>query len=343
MKLLIAVDKSRIKYLEPLVKELVKYNIKCKIIDDLEIYDNSLFSKKILRWFNTPSKFNQIIKDYSPDFIFTERTSHFSSLVLKTNIPLIIFIRGNMWIESEIAKKTIHTSIEKKIEIDLKNRIREKCFKNKSTIILPICNYLTEIIKNRYPNKNIKTCYQGIEIDFRAKPQPDLPYTLTGFLSIGDWQYVGDAVTRTTDEDQNVISTETQDVDGGKVGDAAQFTAGLGIDMKLAENVSFDTDVRFYDELYSDVGAVKENLLLPSFHVWDAGFSYKMYLGADDEKSLNIRVNVNNVSDAVYLSELRTNIAAGEGSGELYNGIDTANQGYFGLGRTWNVGLRYKF
>jgi len=192
-------------------------------------------------------------------------------------------------------------------------------------------------------NEGVEQLHSGIEIDFRAKPQPDLPYTLTGFLSIGDWQYVGDAVTRLTDEDQNVISTETQDVDGGKVGDAAQFTAGLGVDMKLAENLSFDTDVRFYDELYSDVGAVKENLLLPSFHIWDAGLSYKMYLGADDEKSLNIRINVNNVSDAVYLSELRTNIAAGEGSGELYNGIDTANQGYFGLGRTWNVGLRYKF
>ena len=167
MKLLIAVDKSRIKYLEPLVKELVKYNIKCKIIDDLEIYENSLFSKKILRWFYTPSKFKQIINNYSPDFIFTERShSHFTSLVLKTSIPLIIFIRGNMWIESDIAKKIKHTSIEKKIEIGLKNIIREKCFKNESTIILPICNYLTEIIKNKYPKKNIKTFYQGIETDF---------------------------------------------------------------------------------------------------------------------------------------------------------------------------------
>ena len=153
--------------MEPLIKELVKYNIKCKIIDDLEIYDNSIFSKKILRWFNTPSKFKQIINNYSPSFIFTERShSHFTSLVLKTNIPLIIFIRGNMWIESDIAKKTTHTSIEKKIEIGLKNIIREKCFKNKSTIILPICNYLTEIIKNKYPKKNIKTFYQGIETDF---------------------------------------------------------------------------------------------------------------------------------------------------------------------------------
>ena len=53
--------------------------------------------------------------------------------------------------------------------------------------------------------------------------------------------------------------------------------------------------------------------------------------------------SVNNVFDNVYLSELNSNIAAGEGTGVLYNGIDTANQGYFGFGRTWNVGLRYNF
>ena len=166
LRIIFAIDKSRFDYLLPLTNFLSKNNIECKIINDLDIYDNSLFSKKILRWLYTPSKFKQIINNYLPDFIFTERTSHFSSLVLKTNIPLIIFIRGNMWIESEIAKKTIHTSITKKIELDFKNRITEKCFKNKSTIILPICNYLTEIIKNRYPKKNIKTFYQGIEVDF---------------------------------------------------------------------------------------------------------------------------------------------------------------------------------
>ena len=46
LKILFAVDKSRVKYLEPFVKELVKHNIESKIIDDLKIYDNSLFSKK---------------------------------------------------------------------------------------------------------------------------------------------------------------------------------------------------------------------------------------------------------------------------------------------------------
>jgi len=173
-----------------------------------------------------------------------------------------------------------------------------------------------------------------------ANPQPDVPYTLKGFLSIGDWIYEGDAITRVQDEDQNVLETETQDVDGGKVGDAAQFTAGLGLDVDLADRLSFDSDIRFYDELYANVGAVKENLKLPNYHVVDMGLSYKMFVS---EGTLDVRLNVNNVFDKVYISELRSAIAAGDGTGVLYNGIDTANQGYFGLGRTWNVGLRYNF
>ena len=189
-------------------------------------------------------------------------------------------------------------------------------------------------------SEGVSQLHQGVEITFMANPQPDVPYTLKGFLSIGDWIYEGDAITRTQDEDQNVLETETQDIDGGKVGDAAQFTAGLGIDVDLADRLSFDSDIRFYDELYANVGAVKENLELPNYHVVDMGLSYKMFVS---EGTLDIRLNVNNVFDNVYISELRSAIAAGDGTGVLYNGIDTANQGYFGLGRTWNVGLRYNF
>lgn len=163
LKILFAIDKNRFEYIQPFAKELSKNNIQCKISDDLGIYDNSFFSKKILRWFFVPKKFKKLINEFSPDFIFTERTSHFSSLVLKTEIPLIIFIRGNMWVESDFARKTLHNSLQKQIEIFLKNKIREKCFRKKSTVILPICDYLTTIVKNKYPEKNIKTLYQGIE------------------------------------------------------------------------------------------------------------------------------------------------------------------------------------
>lgn len=191
-------------------------------------------------------------------------------------------------------------------------------------------------------NEGVEQLHQGVEWDFRWKPQPDMPYNLTGFVSVGDWVYQGNVVNRVVDEDQNVIDTFESDVDGGKVGDAAQFTAGMGIDVQLAERWSMDSDIRFYDNLYADVGAVKENLKVPSYHVVDMGMSYKMYVG-EDSNSLNIRLNINNLFDRVYINELRTNIAAGDGTGVLYDGIDTANQGYFGLGRTWNVGLRYRF
>ena len=189
-------------------------------------------------------------------------------------------------------------------------------------------------------SEGVTQVHQGVEVSFSAKPQEDVPYTIKGFLSVGDWIYEGEAITRLQDEDQNVISTETVDVDGGKVGDAAQFSAGLGLDIDLAERFSFDSDIRFYDDLYANVGAVKENLELPSYHVVDMGLSYKMFV---NDGTLDIRLNVNNVFDNVYISELRSAIAAGEGTGVLYDGIDTANQGYFGLGRTWNVGLRYNF
>ena len=189
-------------------------------------------------------------------------------------------------------------------------------------------------------SEGVTQLHQGVELSFSAKPQEDVPYTIKGFLSVGDWIYEGEAITRLQDEDQNVISTETVDVDGGKVGDAAQFSAGLGLDVDLAERFSFDSDIRFYDDLYANVGAVKENLELPSYHVVDMGLSYKMFV---NDGTLDIRLNVNNVFDNVYISELRSAIAAGEGTGVLYDGIDTANQGYFGLGRTWNVGLRYNF
>ena len=189
-------------------------------------------------------------------------------------------------------------------------------------------------------SEGVTQLHQGVELSFSAKPQEDVPYTLKGFLSIGDWIYEGDARSRTQDEDQNIISEEEVDVDGGKVGDAAQFSAGLGLDIDLAERLSFDTDVRFYDELYANVGAVKDNLKLPSYHLFDMGLSYKMFV---NDATLDIRLNVNNVFDNSYISELRSAIVAGEGTGVLYDGIDTANQGYFGLGRTWNVGLRYNF
>ena len=182
--------------------------------------------------------------------------------------------------------------------------------------------------------------HSGIELDVVARPMDKL--RITGFVSVGNWEYKGSVITREFDQDRNLLTEAEEDVDGGKVGDAAQFTAGLGFNYEILERFSVDADWRTYDKLYATVGAVKENLELPTFDVVDLGVSYRMLLGALDKSSLDLRLNVNNLFDEVYLSELRSNIEANPGD-TTWNGVNVNNQGYFGLGRTWNFGIRFNF
>ncbi len=189
-------------------------------------------------------------------------------------------------------------------------------------------------------NFGVEQLHSGVEIDFTARPSDG--FRVNGFMSAGNWKFKGTSITEERDEDQNILSTSENDVDGGHVGDAAQFTLGFGLDVDLAERLSWDADFRFYDNLYADVGAVKQNLRLPAYKIVDTGVSYKMLVGKDKDKSINIRANVNNVFYEIYLSDLRTNIQSTGGEAN-FKGISNRNQGYFGLGRTWNVSLRYKF
>ncbi len=189
-------------------------------------------------------------------------------------------------------------------------------------------------------NFGTEQLHSGIELDFKVRPTTGLSFN--GFASIGDWIYKGDVVTQVTDEERNVISTESEDVDGGKVGGAAQLSGGLGFRYQICENFAVDSDWRYYDNLYSDVGAIKENLELPSFNILDAGLTFTVPLGADKLKQLKIRGNINNLLDTEYISRLTTANFA-EAGDDTYDGIAVSNQGYFGWGRTWNVTLRYDF
>ena len=51
MRLLIAVDPSRMIYLEKFAFELSKFGIETKIIDEFCIYDNGITSQKYFKWF----------------------------------------------------------------------------------------------------------------------------------------------------------------------------------------------------------------------------------------------------------------------------------------------------
>jgi len=182
LRLLIAVDKSRFHNIKQLGDELTKYGINYKLIDDLDIYDKPKIFDKYIRWVKTPKKFQSIINEFKPDLVITERVSHFSLLVIKSKIPLCIFLGGDHWTEIKDFDKITKISLFRKIELLYKRRINEKCFRE-SKLIFADDKYLVDLVKKRYPNKKIRLMYNGInESDWILDKKMDLKHPCVGLL-----------------------------------------------------------------------------------------------------------------------------------------------------------------
>ncbi|USD26397.1 TonB-dependent receptor [Flagellimonas marinaquae] len=200
----------------------------------------------------------------------------------------------------------------------------------------------------------IEQVHMGVEVDFTARPTSFL--TFNGMLSIGDWKYNGNPIANVFDEGQNLVGQSSLILDGVKVDDAAQTTMRLGATVEPVENLFFDASWYHAANLYAqfDVPSFQDEnsdgqpdggdfqLKLPAYDLIDMGLSYRMALGKEKSKYLNLRLNVNNVFNEVYISESTSNREA-EAGDETWNGVNVANNVFWGFGRTWNLGLRYRF
>ena len=191
--------------------------------------------------------------------------------------------------------------------------------------------------------KNIDVVHNGIE--FEGKYRLSNSTKFKGMLSIGDWRYTKDFEAELFDDNQQSIGTGTLYLKDAKVGDAAQFTANIGVDQRITKNISMDLDYRFVDGLYADYSITDSEftnpdnngaLKLPSYGLFDLGVTGKIGNG------WTIRANINNLLDETYIAESNSNIHATDAS-TTWNGVDTRNSVWFGFGRTWNASLTYRF
>ncbi|WP_026837047.1 TonB-dependent receptor [Gillisia sp. JM1] len=195
--------------------------------------------------------------------------------------------------------------------------------------------------------RGITQVHQGIEFDFYGRVGNKFKWN--AMLSVGDWEYKDNVEANFFDDAQNPIQgvdAGILNLDGVKVGNAAQLTASAGVDYTIIDNLKVDATYRFADNLYADYDAPdalnNENFdvfELPSFGLLDLGVSYGLDLR---ENRLGFRVNVNNVTDNIYISESNTNRLAGPDD-TTYDGINVRNNVFFGWGRTWNAAVSYKF
>ena len=197
----------------------------------------------------------------------------------------------------------------------------------------------------------VQEIHKGIEFESRAKYGP---VKLFAMMSIGDWKY-GKNV-HNVDFYNAYDDTDfkfTQDViylKDVKVGDAAQFTSRLGVNVNLLEGLYLDVNQFYADRLYSKFDAYyfkdEDNegvIQLPAYSLVDASLTYKF--NVKKVGKITTRLTVNNLFDKHYISESDTNVHPGDygSTGVMYRGIDTSNRVFFGWGRTWSFSVKLKF
>ncbi|WP_299800392.1 TonB-dependent receptor [uncultured Maribacter sp.] len=192
----------------------------------------------------------------------------------------------------------------------------------------------------------VEQIHQGIEIeaDYRASEVVQF----RGMISLGDWEYAGNATGQALDDERNVIDPDvTLFLDGVKVGDAAQFTTNLEMIVRPIEGLKISGNLYNASRLYAFLNAEdfdsadnQGSLRLPSYTLFDLGAYYTFGFGGSNK--LSIAANVNNLFDTEYIAESLTNTFA-EGNDSTFRGISTDNKVFFGFGRTFNVSARYSF
>ena len=142
------------------VEELEKNNITSKLVLDEE-FVSGFPDRKISNWISSKGKFNDLVNDVKPDLILVDRQKHFAKAAIKTNIPVLVHLRGDFWSEIKWAKETIYNGFPKNIIIKKWEEIGRDCFE-KASMVLPICKFLEKRVDVEVLNAKTSVMYQGI-------------------------------------------------------------------------------------------------------------------------------------------------------------------------------------
>ena len=184
----------------------------------------------------------------------------------------------------------------------------------------------------------VNAIHMGIEADFRYSATERL--TITGMASVGNWEWQNDILdVPIIDDNNNVVETVNVYIGGLKVGNSAQTTTALGLDYELFDGLKVGADWNFFGNIYADFDPLRRDdeadkginpWQMEDYNLFDFNAKYTFKIGAVDATLL---ANVNNLFNSEYISD----------------GFDGANHDwasstvYYGLGRTYSIGLKVKF
>ena len=188
---------------------------------------------------------------------------------------------------------------------------------------------------------NIGSEHRGIEID--GVYRTPWFFDIEGLVSYGDWRWKGKSTAFSYQEGSDVpIDTITVDVDGVRVGDAAQFQLSGSIKIKPIENVYIKGQITYFDNYFAQFQPIdlqgenggRQSWKIPAYYLFDvhAGWTIKL-----KKMDINLRVSVLNITDHVYISDADNNAT----SSQTFDA--TGAQVFMGQGRRWTATVGIKF
>lgn len=189
----------------------------------------------------------------------------------------------------------------------------------------------------------IEQIHSGLELDADFDLSPFV--SVQGMLSVGSYEYGSDVVADVFNSSRVKVGTSTLFLNGVKVGDAAQTTSRLNLEVKPTDLFKFNISMFSASNLYANFNpeefdsADDQAMRLPSYELFDFGASYNLSIAGE---MVYVRWNINNLFDNAYISESASNIIANPGD-PTFLGVNTSNRAFPGWGRSWNLGFTYRF
>ncbi len=171
----------------------------------------------------------------------------------------------------------------------------------------------------------------------------DKRWSLDAYMGLAQWEYKGKARGTAYDFNQQNIGALSLDLDGKKVGDAAQISGKMVLGYKPVKNLSIALNYQYNDGLYAKLNASADSALnelkLPAYHLFDFEANYKIPLKSKDELLLSLAVN--NVLNSTYISTAYTALGYNDAGVDTWNGVPVNNKVFFGLQRYGFFGVKY--